>query len=244
MAEHAPEDPTERAPGDITSDYRFAPIPEGMLFDTELSDGAVRVYGILARHGSDAQRCFPSKARLIELTGKSRATITRLINELVKTGWIERVERHRGDGGQSSNGYHLRTGAHVTDDRGPMSRVSRQEREQGNESNLTETPYSPPLPAVADSFDQWWELYPRKVSKKNARQAWARAIKRGADQAELIDDIEARAVIWGTWPKVDHQFIPHPTTFLNGDRWDDPMPQARRSQFDGHQSEAERILSL
>lgn len=69
-------------------------------------------------------------------------------------------------------------------------------------------------------FDAWWQHYPNKVAKDAAARAYAAAVKRGATPAELAAGL-ARAV----WP-ADPNYIPHPSTWLNGGRWkDQPAPR-------------------
>ncbi|PYC83430.1 hypothetical protein C7C46_08835 [Streptomyces tateyamensis] len=87
-------------------------------------------------------------------------------------------------------------------------------------------------------FDAFWSAYPRKIGKSYARAAWAKAIKRGADPAAIADAVPRHAAFWraaGTDPK----FIPYPTTWLNGDRYEDQLdtqpaitPQTRQQTYE------------
>ena len=145
------EERTGRHLGDITSDYRFAPIPEQMLYESELSDGAVRVYGVLARHGFDPSTCWPSRTRIASLTGKSEATVKRALRELREAGWIEAVGRVSGDGLQTSNGYHLRTRPCTNEHRGgsPATRANTEGGSPVTQGGVTDDPprgvrYDPP----------------------------------------------------------------------------------------------------
>ncbi|MFJ5923882.1 hypothetical protein ACIQF6_14920 [Kitasatospora sp. NPDC092948] len=91
-----------------------------------------------------------------------------------------------------------------------------------------------PDPAV-DLFEAFWKAYPRKVGKGAARKAWAAALKRGADPASIATAAPRHAAFWitaGTEPR----FIPHPSTWLNSERYDDelaqPAPQQPQSYAD------------
>lgn len=77
-----------------------------------------------------------------------------------------------------------------------------------------------PSPADARAreaeFEEWWEVYPKKVAKGQARKAFMAAIKK-TDLATL--KAKAQAID----RSCDDRFIPHPATWLNGERWlDDP----------------------
>ena len=69
-------------------------------------------------------------------------------------------------------------------------------------------------------FDEWWAKYPRKVSKKAARQAFLRALKGGVRVEQLHEGLDRSLRSWrreGT-PK---DKMPHGATWLNGARWED-----------------------
>lgn len=81
-------------------------------------------------------------------------------------------------------------------------------------------------PAVDAAFDAFWENYPRKVGKKDARKAWPGACRRLAP-----DRLAKAAAYWaGLWAQAgtEARFIPHPATWLRGERWNDDPPTAPR----------------
>lgn len=79
--------------------------------------------------------------------------------------------------------------------------------------------------AIASSaldFEAFWTAYPRKVAKGAARKAYLAALKRIRafdPAATILAGLIAQAPAWS-----DPRFIPHPTTWLNGDRWADEPP--------------------
>lgn len=81
------------------------------------------------------------------------------------------------------------------------------------------------------AFAAFWNAYPRKVAKGAARKAWARAIKDGADPADVV--LGARR--YATDPRrndSDIRYTAHPATWLNSERWADedaPPPVAGRA---------------
>ena len=66
-------------------------------------------------------------------------------------------------------------------------------------------------------FEDFWEHYPRKVGKGQARKAWKAAAKK-ADPDEIIRAAEDFAA---ANTHTEPRFIAHPATWLNGERWDD-----------------------
>lgn len=69
-----------------------------------------------------------------------------------------------------------------------------------------------------DGFDDWWRTYPRKVDKKRARSAW-----RNLTKTERDDSSEALPAHIRSWANTKPEHIPHPTTWLNGRRWEDDL---------------------
>ena len=74
-----------------------------------------------------------------------------------------------------------------------------------------------------DLFDQFWLLYPNRVGKKRAFRAW-KNLSRKNQQAALAD------IRNGRFEGSDKRFIPHPTTYLHGERWNDEL--ATQSEAD------------
>ncbi len=73
------------------------------------------------------------------------------------------------------------------------------------------------------TFDDFWCIYPRRVAKKDARRAWAK-VPDGSHVAILTALVAWRQV----WRDKDTEFLPHPATWLNGERWEDELPQGYR----------------
>lgn len=80
--------------------------------------------------------------------------------------------------------------------------------------------HSPAAP-TPDRFDEWWSLYPRKVGKPKALGAWKAATKR-TDPDVILAGLGAWLSFWKA--KNEPEFVPHPTTWLNGERWNDEPP--------------------
>lgn len=73
---------------------------------------------------------------------------------------------------------------------------------------------------VAERFPEWWEAYPVKTKRKEAEAIWKRR-KLDAVADQLIADTRLKAMQDDEWLR---GYAPHPTTYLNGDRWtDEPL---------------------
>ncbi len=92
-------------------------------------------------------------------------------------------------------------------------------------SNYNNTPYSPPKgddPDLMRSFDLFWDKYPKKVKKKKARELWQK-LRPDAALASVILAALERQKCSDRWQRDGGQYIPDPTTWLNGRRWEDEL---------------------
>jgi len=80
------------------------------------------------------------------------------------------------------------------------------------------------------AFSAFWEEYPKKRDKAKAEKAWLK-IKPDEELARKI--IQAVSVQKKTrsWQKDNGQFIPLPTTWLNGRRWEDEINEPEASEW-------------
>lgn len=96
------------------------------------------------------------------------------------------------------------------------------EKEQETKTSSTAS-RSKKKPVVDDpDFAKFWDVYPRKVGKGEARKVWARVVKSGVDPALIIagaeryrDDTMRR--------RKDLSYTKHPGPWLNAERWTDQL---------------------
>ena len=78
-------------------------------------------------------------------------------------------------------------------------------------------------------FDVFWEHYPRHEGKAKARESFIKVLRKGVKLDELVAAIEKHKQS-AQWQKDGGQYIPHPTTWLNQQRWEDEMLPAGTNQ--------------
>jgi len=106
-------------------------------------------------------------------------------------------------------------------------------------SSEPEVPLEPParttrhprMEREPDGFSLFWDPYPRHIGRRAAAKSFAAALARHAD-VDPEDMANAAAAFAARMEKEgkDPQYIPHPTTWLNQDRFmeefeDEPTPQ-------------------
>jgi DNA-binding transcriptional ArsR family regulator len=202
----------------------------------------------LADNASDQGECWPSYQHIADQCEISRSTVKVHIRELEKAGFLRREFRRRGELNQS-NVFHLAL------DSGSSAALlggasetppGASENPGGGAAAAPRTshsfePVKEPKPVgnsdQMEGFAVFWKLYPRKVQKAKAEAAWKK-LEVTPEVLSIITTALARQVVSIDWLKNNGQFIPHPTSWLNGKRWEDELQPAgiaapsRHSGFD------------
>ena len=95
-----------------------------------------------------------------------------------------------------------------------------------------------------DRFEEFWAPYPRHEDKRKAKTAWGRVSKANRDLAIGVATIMGEMIATG---QQERRFVPHPTTFINGERWEDwregiPAGWCAADSSDGKQAAREATL--
>jgi hypothetical protein len=76
-------------------------------------------------------------------------------------------------------------------------------------------------------FDQFWKAYPRKVGKQTCKLIW--------DKLDPNKKLLGQMIATLQWQRETRDwidgYIPHPSTWLNGHRWEDEPPENLNSQW-------------
>ena len=220
-------------------------MPEWVM-DANPSPTAVVVYLHLARFANNRDRsCYPSKNLIARLSGLHVNTVTKAIHELEDLGAVT-IKKRTYEGMQTSNLYVLHMiGPHGT----PADYENPIKSAITNFVPPTPPNFVPPTPpnfgegtiqsnhtrgtrSLSSSsdddglFDQFWDIYPRKIGKGTARAAFKKALRKTDFQTMLSGAEKYAAAREGQ----DKNYTAHPATWLNGERWSDEDPPTSPSK--------------
>lgn len=162
----------------------------------------LREFFELRGDGYFQKRCDEEIARFQDKSAKAKASIAK------------RWERVRNTNGCNTN---VETNDIRTYNEGNTPRARPQSPVTKNQEPKEQD--QKPCPAVAGRFDDFWLAFPRHENKKKARDTWRRK-HLDAKADSIIADVRTRMTEHRPWRE---GFIPHPTTYLNGERWDDAI---------------------
>jgi len=202
-----------------------------MAIDAKIANSGQKfVLVMLANHCNDHTRqCNPSQKLLAEECSMGLSTLKRHLVALEEAGYLETVNVFK-DNIQRPNQYLLKLSS------SPNRATPQPESGYPPSPNrATEPEFKTRIEPIAlqgnPLFDTFWKSYPRKTNKEFAKRVFA---KLKIDQPLLEKIIHSLSIQVRTiWKDKDVQYIPHPSTWLNGKRWEDeisapPMTAAER----------------
>jgi len=191
-----------------------------MAIDAKIANSGEKfVLLMLANHCNDHTRqCNPSQKLLAEECSMGLSTLKRHLAALEEAGYVETVNVFK-DNVQKPNQYLLKF------DTSPNRATPQPESGYPPSPNRATEPEVKtriePVDQKSKFFDEFWKAYPRKSNKGFARKVFD---KLKVDDALLTKMIQAIYVQnKNVWKDKDQQYIPHPSTWLNGERWDDEV---------------------
>lgn len=222
----------------------YAIIPNAVLEDETLRPNAKLLYAKVSSLQRINGFCYASNDYLSKGLGlKSKDTVTKLLRQLTDAGYVS-IEVIR-DENNAVTGRKIYLAANPSISDTPPGQIDGRSRTNilevpdkqagplpdkyptkniSNKNKAKNTPSkSPKGDGWEQAFSQFWQAYPRKKGKQAARQAFAK-IGGKVELSTLLSALE-RQKQSRQWTKDNGQFIPYPSTWLNGWRWEDDLEE-------------------
>jgi hypothetical protein len=171
----------------------------------------------IANHLGD-HGAWPSISTLARYANASERSVKRDIQELVELGELKVELQNAPTKTQyKTNLYWITISSGVTDSAsGVTDWVSRGDSSGKSgvtpvgTQNIILTIKEPSLKSDLDSFDTFWNLYPKKVAKADALKAWKQVLKK-----KTADDMIGLTKAYAESKLPDMTYIPYPASWLN-----------------------------
>ena len=216
---------------DLTQGPSYFAIITGPVLDCmELSDSAKLLYGRITSLADREGYCWASNKYLAEITRCGERTVSRLLAQLEELGFISTGMELTG-GKRTTRGRRIYVGQMAAHGVAKIGEGGRQNWRDGVAKNGdtlnkydNKSLYNPPTPHDEEAqkilFDRFWEAYPKKRGKQEARKAWDK-LKPDLALCRTMSAALNREKASKEWAKEGGQYIPYPATWLNGRRWED-----------------------
>jgi hypothetical protein len=234
--------------------------PNWLLCRREIGQGAKLAYARLAQHAGKNGKCFPKQQTLAAELGVSERMANEYIRILVKFGLIEKERPGLG----MSNRYFFLDHPWIKEGPAEARRGSDQKRKESSASDQQNSagqdrpkasssiieeihqemnqgirvhPHSPPkgdyredTACVLTQEEEIYSVYPKKVGKPVALRAIRRALAK-----QPFSYLLERTKLYAQTCTSPAEFIPHPSTWFNQERFnDDPTTWRRTVGQDGN----------
>ncbi len=197
-------------------------------FKQDLAPAMKVILLALADYADGDGFAYPGQQSLSEKTSIPERSLRRHLAKLEELGLITRERRKRDDGLRTSDGYWLQmspakmaanvTGQNEGGYRPTVAGTYRNEPPVEPPVVITRARSGTDVVPSAAAWTRFWDEYPRKVGKPQALKAWGAALARGHTPEKILLGLRAHQEAFAA---TDPQFIPHPSTFLNQDRFND-----------------------
>jgi hypothetical protein len=180
---------------------------------------------VLPTRGLKAQCKFPGDADAFEAALIDAGFITRQGDTVVVVGWAEKnasllaAWSNGGKGGRPKKNqdetHGKPTGNPAVTQGEPIANPGETDKRREEKNNTPQAPKG-----AGTLFESFWNAYPKKVGKDDARKAFVKRKPDAEMLAAMVTAISSQASS-AAWTKDGGQFIPNPATWLNGGRWQD-----------------------
>jgi hypothetical protein len=228
----------------------FFVVPHRILKLKGLIMSYLLIYETIYQFWNHLKPCFLSNDAIMERTGiKSDSTIREAFRFFEKHGEMERI---------TENGQRylaqpiLKVGVDNQDDTGAKSPPPRRQvaappgaKSPHNNKNSNIKKLNKNIRSSNDEhvheftfFDTFWDIYKRKQGKQKARQAWkAHDLEQHA--SSILEDVKFR--FEHEWKNTQLNYLPMPSTYLNGRRWEDERIEAATKQKEDIVTQSQRL---
>lgn len=221
-----------------------------MRNDLKLKGNELNIYAIIFGFTQDDESWFTgSLTYLQDWLGVSKNTVRSALDSLVEKGYIFKdtqsingivYNRYKNNYGVSKIDIptqkkctgvskfgggvsKIDTGVYQNLE-GGVSKIDPNNKEYNILDNINNNIYS--AFDAKKAFELFWEIYPRKINKKKAEEKFLKVCKNEETFNKIIEAVKLQTK---TEQWKDVQYIPHPTTWLNGERWNDEVNVKNKS---------------
>lgn len=197
------------------------------------NSGQKLVLLLLANHtNGHTGQCNPSQKLLAAECSMGLSTLRRHLIELQEAGFISMVHQYA-DNMKRPSQYivHFKTSLDVLDQLWTNDHPNRMDPPSKSDGplppnrmietgNINSNRNNTIVPQDDERFNTFWNAYPRKTNKGYAKQVFKklRVDKELLDKMVLAIGQQKQSEQWK-----NPQYIPHPSTWLNGERWEDEL---------------------
>lgn len=217
----------------------YAIIPADVRYNENLKPNEKLLYGEITSLCNQKGFCWASNSYFSELYNVTVQTISSWVSNLKKEGYVMVDFVYKGNTKEIEKRCislpapitkNLNTPYEKTED--PVTK-----KLKGNStSNNTKIEYKD----ICTHFEEFYKSYPRKVNKKKAKDKWMSKVESESMYHVIMASLQKQKKS-KDWQNDDGQYIPYPTSWLNGERWNDELTPGNENIVDNFEAKVEEV---
>ena len=142
--------------------------------------------------------------------------------EVINTNISCNLEVDKNSSYTTKNNVGIPHGCQMVAERLPQVSIGKVSIDKNNKNNIScnENSGIEVLDQKEMWFESFWEIYPKHQDKKKAKQKFLKLCTNEKEYKAIMDGLRN---VLPVWAKKDTKYIPMPTTWLNGERWNDEV---------------------
>ena len=194
----------------------YAIIPAIVRYDDDLSSSEKLLYAEITALCNTTGECFASNAYFANLYSKDKVTISRWMSKLKDKGYIH-VNYKYVAGSQAIESRIVHISQSIPGIMTPASENANGPISENAKDNTIKNINAQKRHNAEILFKSWWNRYNKKVGKKKSLAKWLKLSSEERIKCmEVVED-------WVKY-KSEVKYRPHPITYLNGEMWNDEIP--------------------
>jgi hypothetical protein len=222
----------------------YAVIPASVRYDKRLIPNAKLLYGEITALSNETGYCWATNNYFSELYRVSKKSISLWVKSLADCGYIK-IEMEYRPGSKEILHRYIRLCVDPMEEKVTTPTEEKvKENITGINTTLNNTILFKPK-KYSESFESFWSLYPKKVSKGQAERTYGAMMKRGVEPDSILSCLQNYLDEIRKTGK-EYQFIKNPGTFLNNYLdYENPVPVAENGKRVGfHEQTSEERMEM
>lgn len=193
----------------------FAILPANVRYDKELKLLSRLLYAEITSLCNKEGYCWASNKYFANLYQVSIQTISNCISQLKEKGYIK-LEMIYKEGTKEILYRYIRIFEYPIKEN---FNTPIKENFKDNNTSINNKVNNKNIIKEDNKFDEFWQLYPNKKEKKKAKEKFIKILK--TTEFDVIMNGLKNYLEHIQFKKLEEKYIKHPTTWLNGECWND-----------------------
>jgi len=188
----------------------FAQVPNSAIRDPGITPNAFRLLAYLMSHKDGYELTYSQIERQTTL---GRYAINESIKVLEKKGWLKTERTKKVNGQFGPKAFHVMNPDLASVDEPTAGHSTAGDSTMEQPTDIKNTNYlekTKNKEKHLEGFDDFWNLYPKKIAKADALKAWKKATKN-----KPAEELLKLTKLYAEGPLPETKYIPYPASWLN-----------------------------